>query len=448
MSSTTAGNFVTSNKLFAYIDGAFQSVDIAATKVAVNYLSSDTSGIMIADMNDGYQVPSEATGRNVFINNTSVNIRDATTPLAKFDADEIRLGKYNNNYLSVSNNSIDVYHNNEELVHFGYGQNQGEASTENSPYFNLGRREQNTSNGAYSIIEGNFLEASGWCSYAQGYGNVANKQCAHAEGKETTASGIMSHSEGRNTVASGEVSHAEGTHTTASGVYSHAEGMHTLASNHTAHAEGNYTTASGTCSHAEGDYTIASSSYQHVQGKYNIEDANNKYAFIIGNGTEENDVITRSNALTVDWSGNVVASGDLTANGGLIGDSLECNGIECTSIECNGDSKITGRLTSDGNSGLFTLDTASIVISSIGTYASCRGNIDITKSGYTPIAIAGFGITGDNGWCVFPRCYITKDESDSTIDYLNFYIWNQNSKVAFNNVTIEDNILYIASSAF
>ena len=126
-----------------------------------------------------------------------------------------------------------------------------------------------------------------------------------AEGYQTTASGGYSHAEGRLTTASGDSSHAEGRLTTASGYYSHAEGQQTMASGYYSHAEGHQTMASGDYSHAEGDKTKASSKLQHVQGKYNIEDATNTYAHIVGNG----DNITRSNAHTLDWSGNAWFAG-------------------------------------------------------------------------------------------------------------------------------------------
>lgn len=78
----------------------------------------------------------------------------------------------------------------------------------------------------------------------------------------------------------------------------------------------NKATASG--SHAEGQGTKASSSNQHVQGKFNSEDTEDKYAFIIGNGTSDT---SRSNALTVDWDGNVVLGSDIFStktNGELV----------------------------------------------------------------------------------------------------------------------------------
>lgn len=76
-------------------------------------------------------------------------------------------------------------------------------------------------------------------------------------------------------------------------------------------AEGTGTTASGMSSHAEGYYTTASSAYQHAQGKYNIEDANDKYADIIGNGT----AAARSNAATVSWTGIIWSQTDVRAGG-------------------------------------------------------------------------------------------------------------------------------------
>ena len=95
-----------------------------------------------------------------------------------------------------------------------------------------------------------------------------------------------------------------------SGMFSHAEGSNTTAYGMVSHAEGYRTEANGDYSHSEGESTIASGEHQHVSGKYNIEDTQNKYAHIIGNGTSNNN---RSNAMTVDWDGNLETAG--TVNG-------------------------------------------------------------------------------------------------------------------------------------
>ena len=54
----------------------------------------------------------------------------------------------------------------------------------------------------------------------------------------------------------------------------------------------------------------ARSQYQHVQGKYNINDDSNVYAHIVGNGTSN---VARSNAHTLDWSGNAWYAGSVSA---------------------------------------------------------------------------------------------------------------------------------------
>ena len=140
------------------------------------------------------------------------------------------------------------------------------------------------------------------------------------EGFDTTASGAKSHAEGLYTTASGTNSHAEGQSTTASGANSHAEGFDTTASGNDSHAEGATTTASGNDSHAEGYHTKASSNYQHVQGKFNIEDSSNTYAHIVGNGTSGT---SRSNAHTLDWSGNAWYAGDVEGKALILPSSTE-----------------------------------------------------------------------------------------------------------------------------
>ena len=94
----------------------------------------------------------------------------------------------------------------------------------------------------------------------------------------------------------------------ASGDSSHAEGAATVASGDTSHAEGLSTLASAKYSHAEGYQTVAASESQHVQGRSNIIDSSNTYADIVGNGTSS----SRSNAYTLDWSGNAWYAGKVT----------------------------------------------------------------------------------------------------------------------------------------
>ena len=143
---------------------------------------------------------------------------------------------------------------------------------------------------------------------AQAFGKstTASGIAAHAEGYGTTASGSYSHVEGYGAKALGNYSHAEGSYTKTLNNYSHAEGNHTEASGLSSHAEGADTIASGNQSHAEGVHTTAQGENQHVQGKYNIADTIN--AHIVGNGSDSSN---RSNAHTLDWSGNAWFAGDV-----------------------------------------------------------------------------------------------------------------------------------------
>lgn len=114
----------------------------------------------------------------------------------------------------------------------------------------------------------------------------------------------------KNAVFTGSFSHNRKAGTTI-GTSSFAEGQNTTASGNSSHAEGQETTASGVYSHAEGNNTIANGESQHVQGKYNIADETS--AFIIGNGSSDN---ARSNAVKIDWSGNLEVAGNLKDGSG------------------------------------------------------------------------------------------------------------------------------------
>ena len=70
----------------------------------------------------------------------------------------------------------------------------------------------------------------------------------------------------------------------------------------------------GILSASFGEGLIASGNSQLVVGTYNEEDATK--AVIVGNGTLNNEIESRSNALTVDWDGNVEMALDTTSASG------------------------------------------------------------------------------------------------------------------------------------
>ena len=183
-----------------------------------------------------------------------------------------------------------IYANNTLIAHLGYGQGYDSGGQlVDAPFYSLGVR--NGAIGNYSVAEGNITVASGYASHAEGYGGYAT--------------GVASHKEG-------------GLNVKATGDNSHAEGAGTLASGYESHAEGRNTEARGRWAHSQNYHTIANKRAQTAIGKYNEEEAggddnDGTYALIIGNGTADN---ARSNALTVDWDGNVQMALDTTAQSG------------------------------------------------------------------------------------------------------------------------------------
>ena len=266
-----------------------------------------------------------------------------------------------------------------------------------------------TASGNASHAEGGGTQAAGDFSHAEGRGTKANGQFSHAEGGGTTAGGMDSHAEGGGTTASGPNSHSEGGGTTASGAESHAEGSSSQATGDFSHAEGYQTIASGEASHAEGSSTIANHALQHVFGQYNIADDSTaeahirgNYIEIVGNGTNSS---ARSNARTLDWSGNEVLAGKLTV--GVAG----TNSLDVATIgQLNNKSSATNWVNGSQDGSVRTVTSAAEDSSyTIGSYAVTEGyntkanGYSAHAEGYNSIAsgdfshVEGYSTTASNG---------------------------------------------------
>ena len=82
-----------------------------AKRQATNYLSSDQTGIMVANMTDGKRyTPSDVpTGvKNTFIDNDSFDVRDGTTPLASFGL-ESQIGTDENTHTKLYKEGFGVF---------------------------------------------------------------------------------------------------------------------------------------------------------------------------------------------------------------------------------------------------------------------------------------------------------------------------------------------------
>lgn len=253
----------------------------AAAKTATDYLSIATGGVYVHDST----TPADYTDSdaNGVLITDDIDIIRSGSSVAEFGSSGARIGQSNRTHSVLNANGIWFYDDTgiTPIAYFSY--------LAGAPFFTFGTRQSGTMVGRYSF----------------------------AEGDNVVASGITSHAEGFGTQATGHYSHTEGYNTKADGYYSHAQN----------------------------NGTVASKDSQTVIGEFNIEDTENSHskikAFIIGNGTDDNN---RSNALTVDWDGNINVSGDITVknHASHIGDTVVGTETTKTGSNAGSGSWITG----------------------------------------------------------------------------------------------------------
>lgn len=173
---------------------------------------------------------------------------------------------------------------------------------------------------------------------------------------------------------------------TATGSAAFVEGAGNAAGGYAAHAEGCYTIADGSFSHAEGEGTIANGYAQHVDGKYNIEDSNNQYIHIAGNGVVDRGVATRSNAHTLDWSGNAWYQGNVYVGGTSQADGSKL--VTESDVNTLIDSKLEGA--GGGSGGAFVVNVVSAYDEAAGGYVE---TCDKTKDEIKEILMNGGSVT-------------------------------------------------------
>lgn len=174
--------------------------------------------------------------------------------------------------------------------------------------------------------------ASATASLAFGKGAKATNQYAISIGLQSEATNQYAIAiGGRNSGVITPIGSTTTTYVTAAGVASIATGLGSV-------AEGNYSLACGMGNYAKSGYSIAlgrlsyaESVNQVVIGRGNIIDDQEKYALILGNGTISTTTpitAVRSNALTVDWDGNVSLAGSLIVGASSYGNTLPATGTQ------------------------------------------------------------------------------------------------------------------------
>ena len=247
--------------------------------------------------------------------------------------------------------------------------------------YTLGMRRVNSNTGGNSAVIGRYATASGYVAQAFGEQTYATGDYSHAEGLLSSANGAASHAEG------GFSGMLDGTQTiitggNSNGIGSHAEGVATHANGIAAHCEGRDTFTSGNYSHAQNHGTEADGESQTALGKYNVADTIS--AVILGNGTDDSN---RSNALTVDWSGNVTTAGNVSAV-----DVTASGDVSADTITTTGNATIGGSVSATG--GTFTGN----VSATGGTFTGAVSANSATLANPLPAASGGTGKTTGLQW--------------------------------------------------
>lgn len=183
-----------------------------------------------------------------------------------------------------------------------------------------GSTYQPDSNGSVNL--GSISGGSGLQNLVDGSttGSVRGIHTKEEGGPSYPAVGQDSFAIGYKTIAMGKGSVAEGCNSIATGHYSHAQGQEATSSGYASCSGGYKSASTGQYSFARGEGVISLRLNQCSIGAWNIKDqygndvsSKGKYIFIIGNGLSTS---SRSNAFTVDWSGNTWTQGKMTVGTG------------------------------------------------------------------------------------------------------------------------------------
>lgn len=302
------------------------SIDESLNNYVGTHLALTGEGLWLLPATSGTNKVLIATGAGTTYTTPGTYIINSTGGVeASFRSNGATVGQALNGYsrTEIGTNGMRIVQresgSDTQIAQLGYDLGTAESGTAIAPYYTFGTRASNSTLGNYSVAEGYETTASGYTAHAEGWNTQASEKYSHAEGWSTKATMRGSHAEGYGTEANESEAHAEGSLTKANGK--------------SAHAEGSGSEANGDNSHAGGLSTIANGDNQTVIGKYNAADTTS--LFIIGKGSA---AYLRSNALIVDSSGNVRASGDIY---------LRCNS------DSTGGSKVisSSDVTTDGEAG-------------------------------------------------------------------------------------------------
>lgn len=335
---------------------------IDARKVATNYLAVDNTGIMVADMQDGEQTPSTATGKNVFIDNDSVDVRNGQTVLSSFGNNAIIIGQYGKSRLMLSPTMIsgisDIGYKNFNII-------SGDSSEEETTITKSGNFENESSE--TGVFHGSINFSEKFYYFHKVTATVVFNYIWDGEqqttdpltldiddpedetgniwfigGSVVNSSYVLEYRITCSTQHNGEMTYvyfdtdAQLTPKNTSIPVSYeiestapySIVIETKVYKNTSYTFGSRTRKSeqGNNSFTIGEQLIASSDNQVAIGTLNNDDPNKNYAFMVGNGVyDENHREHRSNAFAIDCDGNVEIAGDLKVTGKLTANNFGGN---------------------------------------------------------------------------------------------------------------------------
>lgn len=321
---------------------------IDARKVATNYLSADNTGIMVADMNDGEQTPSTATGKNVFIDNDSVDIRNGQTVLSSFGNGIVTLGEADKARLELTTGSIKGI-SNQGVINFDItGQNiDGDGTLNDSGVLVNQATDEDRENGIlfkatfrpnlnlnnYDSLTGsiNFIFNNNEKTYNFSYDVPDSEPWVIVLPHEETFSSIAHYKYGVDMRGSyytftfvdlGSQIDITVDDTVSYNISITSTDYHESSFSFGSRATSlldDYSVGSNSC--IIGEELVATSANQVAIGRYNYDNTerypnelNRRYAFMVGNGFLG---AGRNNAFAVDWNGRV-ETGDIKATGLLL----------------------------------------------------------------------------------------------------------------------------------
>ena len=311
-----------------------------AARYAMDYISVDNSGLMVADLTDTYpeyyKPQTIPYGKNVLITNNDVQIREGHEHvLALYGSDEIYLGDRDdkNIYIhSIGEAGVDINDNDTTIAHFGeyivIGDKDGVLiDTDGVDILRYDEElEQPKSvalfgetvrvgeiNSGHTNIGSDGMKVYRYADNAQiELANIGYGRSASESGISTSPYYTMGKRATDTESDIGNYSMVEGIDNTASGVASHAEGRGNTVSGHYSHAEGRNNTVTASYAHVGGVGNTANALAQTVIGKYS-KSVGSDDLFVIGNGTGTSNN-ERSTALRVKSNGSLWSENGITSD--------------------------------------------------------------------------------------------------------------------------------------